>query len=623
MALVRFDQEPDHPFGVGTFHGDDGSTFFGEDQEMAAQLSPELQAAAAPPDDERMASFESDLDSLGKGFDRAANFDRSAEASRLDAPNAGLVAEGANVGRGPAAPGRTVPAAVAPPVGEMAPAQPIGQGSPALDHSEQLYGNMDKFATRKRYDAPRAGGVVPTTQSEVRETQGMPYDPNGPEAQARAEASINVNMAGAAKAHAEGARAAGEAAAWQAAMPQLEEQARVAQMRRDMQERQYRRDREDLEMAVEKSNKSAKSFDANKWFNDGGAVTSIGAAFAQAFGAGAAALTGGPNVVLQQVNSYVDRSVMSQRAAIEADEKNANNALAQLNRQYGNLDQAEAALRIALQKKVEMIGAAYAASTKSEDIMNSFNVWLADNEQRRVADEQKFQNAAYGKTAVTTAAKVVQGTRGGMRDPTTAEMTKDYEMLGKRADVFEKTQEGEIKRQEAFGTGGKKAGKIQDEVAAYGKAIEGAKLNEYEASIANVEEKLRAYAGQPEIPGVAPENIAKRAVKGALNVVGGEGTGEGAFYSKDERSNRQTVDFLKADIRHALTGAGMSDKERTNLDDMIEKARTPDDLRSVTDIVKGRVRAHKEALARGFSPEAVRIYESRGEAKPMPLRTVR
>lgn len=441
MPLVRFDQDPELQPGAGVFHADDGSSFPAYDPEMAAQLSPDLMAAGpyGPQQDERTALA---------GFPDTER--------RLAEEAAGGQRQGPAPVASDVQPNMSVQPAMA---SEAAPSQQQAPAHPEQVDADRLQSNIDAVATRKRYDAPRAGGVLPTTQQETREASGMPYDPNGPEAQARAEASINVNMAGSNKARAEAARAAGEAAAYEAAVPQLQEQARIAQMRRDMQERQYRRDREDLERLTEESNKSSKSFDANRWFNDRGAIGQIGAAIAQAFGAGAATLTGGPNVVLNQINSYIDRDIANQRQQIEAGKEAQASQLAVLNRQFGNLDQAEAALKIAQQKKVETMAEAYAKSTKSDDIMKSLDVWLADNEQRRVAAEQQFQNAAYGKTSVTTAAKVVTPTRGGWRDPTTAEMTKDYEMLDKRGKVVEGSYDAEIKRQKAMGQDPEKAEK--------------------------------------------------------------------------------------------------------------------------------------------------------------------
>ena len=440
MPLVRFDQEPGYPDGAGTFHADDGSTFFGHDPEMAAQLS-------APPPDERMAAYSdrADIDAIARDL-------AGGQQAPAPPPVASDVAPQMSQ-----APAQVTQASLRPEPAPPPQAAPPPQESPALGQAAELQGNIDRYAMRPVYVAPSRGGVVPTKQSEVRETHGMPYDPNGPEANDRANATINVNLAHKAQAEAEAGRAAGEAAAWAAALPELREKARVAQMRRDMQERQYRRDRDDLEQAMEQSNKSAASFNANRWFDDRGAIGGIGAGIAQAFGAGAAALTGGPNVVLQQLNSYIDRDVANQRAAIEADEKKANNALAQLNRQFGNLDQAEAALKIAQQNKVEQIAKSYAASTKSDDVLRALDVWLSENNQRHLANEQQFQNAAYGKTQLTTDAKVMPASAGGTRAPTEKEIQERYETLGKRGKVVEGVHEGEIKRQKALGMDPEKA----------------------------------------------------------------------------------------------------------------------------------------------------------------------
>lgn len=496
MPLVRFDQDPELQPGAGIFHADDGSSFPAYDPEMAAQLTQPDELAIGPygppQQDERTAR-----NSAGADIDAISRELAGGQQRAVMPPTATDAPAGTDAGKVQQALFRSE---AAPAPAQAAPAEPQ---SPALGQAQELQGNIDRYAMRPVYESPRKGGVLPTTQSETREAAGMPYDPNGPEAQARAEASIGVNLAGAHKANAEAARAAGEAAAYQAALPQLEEQARVAQMRRDMQERQYRRDRDDLERLTEESNKSSKSFDANRWFNDRGAVGQIGAAIAQAFGAGAATLTGGPNVVLNQINGYIDRDIANQRQQIEAGKEAANNQLAVLNRQFGNLDQAEAALKIAQQKKVETMAQSYAASTKSEDIQSALNVWLADNEQRRVAAEQQFQNAAYGKTSVTTGAKVVQGSAGGMRAPTEAEVSKRYETLDKRGKVVEGTYEGEIKRQKALGMDPEKKAKenellienLDGSTTLARSAPMAAKIQEMRALHTNASGSLRALKG--------------------------------------------------------------------------------------------------------------------------------
>jgi len=440
MPLVRFDQDPELQPGAGLFHADDGSSFFAHDPEMAAQLSPQP--------DERLArnSAGADIDALSREL-AGGQMQPVAPPTATDAAPAG-----SDAGRIQQALYRSEAA----PPPQAAPPEPQ---SPALGQAEQLQSNIDAYAMRPVYEAPRKGGVLPTTQQETRETSGMPY--SEADAAVRADASINKNMAYSGQQNAQAARAAGDAAAYQAALPELQEQARIAQMKRDMQDRQYRRDRDDLEKAIEESDKSSKSFNANRWFEERGAVGQIGAAIAQAFGAGAATLSGGPNMVLNQINGYIDRDIANQRQQIEAGKENANSALARLNRQFGNLDQAEAALRIAQQKKVETMASAYAASTKNEDIQKALDVWLAEGNEKRVATEQQFMNAAYGKTSVTTAAKVVTPTAGGMRAPNEAEVQKRYDTLGKRGNVVGGTYENEIKRQKAEGMDPEKAEKAR------------------------------------------------------------------------------------------------------------------------------------------------------------------
>lgn len=492
MALVRFDQDPELQPGAGLFHADDGTSFFAHDPDMASQLSPEKARrnrsdmavqegrvreleydiktngfydpnADMPEDKDWQGPYDTGMDEGYEGVSSSGRGgDQRMALNDAEKVNAGLFGA---PGQAPPAPppqkADVQPAmnANAPPAGQPVMTWNEQPQSPALAEAEQVTQPIVDYVNAPVRVAATRGGVVPTTQQETREASGMPYDPNGPEAMARADASINVNMAGQRKAEMESARYQGEEAAYRAAMPKLQEEARIAEMRRDMQQRQYRRDREDHERAIEQSNKSAKSFDANRWFNDRGAIGSIGAAIAQAFGAGAAALTGGPNVVLQQINSYIDRDIMSQRAAIEADEKGANNALAQLNRQFGNLDQAEAALKIAQQKKVETMAGAYAASTKSQDVMAAYEQWVAGNNERRVAAEQQFQNAAYGKVSLQTAAKVIPASRGGVRNPTEPEKHQRLGTLEKFNTVAGGTYKTEQERQKAMGLDPEKADK--------------------------------------------------------------------------------------------------------------------------------------------------------------------
>lgn len=569
MALVRFDQEPGLPEGAGLFHADDGSTFFAHDPEMAAQLSPELQSAGPygpPQEDERTALL---------GFpDTEARLAAGGQEAPGVAPTVALDAGGpmhvdtARMGK-PTAENAAIDAALRREPGPAAPLPAQAQVHPEQADADRLQSTIDSYVPQYKNVAPTRGGVIPTKQSETRETHGVPYDPNGPEANDRATATINVNLAHKAQADAETARARGEEAAYRAALPQLQEKARIAQMRRDMQERQYRRDREDLDSAIEQSNKSAKSFNANRWFDDRGAIGGIGAAIAQAFGAASAALTGGPNVVLNQINSYIDRDIANQRAAIEADEKKANNALAQLNRQFGNLDQAEAALKIAQQNKVETMAKAYAASTKSEDIQKALDVWLAENNQRHLAAEQQFQNAAYGKTALTTDAKVIPASAGGRVPLTQKEIQEYYATLDKRNQVIGGIYKNEQERQKALGIDAEKKAKDEEKLiedlngnqVVAKSAPEATKIREMKALHTNARGSL-AELGKLAKSGssLSPDDLRNvdlniEAVVNGANTIAGQNAVKGEDMDRYKKALKGTLSSMPAEKAVAELGA--------------------------------------------------------------------
>lgn len=431
MAIARFEQDPNGPPGMGTFHGDDGSMLYAHDPELAAQVSQPSQTmldAAAPPPDARMAA--SDEQTIQAGLFGGAGGQRQATP-----PSASDVPAGASF----AVPElREQPQAAQPPPSEQEQAEALQQG-------------VTGYMNAPVYEAPRKGGVVPQSQQMTVERTGAPYDPDGPQAQDRRAAGIAVDQATYNMAEAQGARAAAEAAAYQAQLPEL--QAKAAEAQRIVQHRKsvYQRERRELDAMVAESDANAKSFDANKWYTDRGAVGIIGAGIAQAFGAYAAALRGGPNIIAQQIQGYVDAEVQNQRAQIEAGKAGVNNQLAKLQRHYGDLDQAEAALALALQKKLETQVASYAKSTMSEDVMLAADKWLAESAEKRLMLEQQFENASYGKTSVQTAAKVIAPSRGGWRDKTEREKQESGKTLGVAADVVGKTYENEIKRQKATG----------------------------------------------------------------------------------------------------------------------------------------------------------------------------
>lgn len=441
MAIVRFEQDPDSPVdGMGLFHGDDGSAIYAHDPEMAASLTqpaPDLEAVAYPLKDDRTAQNEY-ASYQPEPVSNASTYQPAPPPSRADVePQMSSVQ--------PEAP----PAQAAPP--------PQAQQEQA--DADKLQRNIDEYAMRPVVSGPTRGGVIPVKQDVTREASGIPYDPNGPQAMARADAHLDVQLANQQAYRSQAARAAGEAAAYEAALPELQRKAAIAQKQVEHRQRIYRQERAELDDLVAESANAQKSFNANRWFDDRGAVGAIGAGIAQAFGAYSAALVGGDNQIAKQINSYIDRDIANQRAQIESGKAGVDNQLMRLKMKYGDLDQAEAALRIATQKIVDNQIASYAASTKNADLIAAGDKWLAENQQRYILAEQAFENASYGKTSVKTDAKVVAPSAGGQRAPTEKEIQERYNTLEKRGKVVEGTYEGEIKRQKALGMDPEKADK--------------------------------------------------------------------------------------------------------------------------------------------------------------------
>jgi len=126
--------------------------------------------------------------------------------------------------------------------------------------------------------------------------------------------------------------------------------------------------------------------------------------------------------------------------------------------------------------------------------------------------------------------------------------------------------------------------------AGHGNA-EAAEINKEEAGLAPVKTLLSRYQDSDEIPGLTGRNVVSRATRGALDWVGGEGTGTKALDSQEERANRIIIDRARLAYKHAVTGAGGSDKEAAQIDEAFAGARTKEDLQAA-------VRASEETIAR-------------------------
>jgi hypothetical protein len=602
MAIVGFRQDPGAPPGAGFFRGSDGkekyayapdvaAKFAGAAPQMGLQPLPDARLAlgALPPTEARLA---------------AGGAPPGVPPSMSDAaPNFGPPAPPGGVPQGAA---RTIPSAPMPPP----PSTELPQ-QPGPNMQQEAVGDILRSVANGPVGPKRPAGWHPKSQSVTVE-QGAPYSEE--QANDRAQAEANVQRAHLASTQAYADQQEAQAAAIGLQKEKIQTDLQEAQGKQNAKQQMYDDERARVQGLMDAT--TSQQVDPGRWFKKntfGGVMAIIGQAM-QNF----ASIKMGHGPTNAALDSIIDRDVAAQRADIEQGRVKTGNALHMLNTQFRDLDQSQAALKMIQQKAVDAEIARQAALHNSQDARSKTGEWIAQRGQDFVKSEQAFQNAAMGKTTIKTDQAYQPATGGGITDP-----LERLKRMGIGAEQLRKMGVPEEQIAKGLGlpsTGGKD---VKQEAQAYGKEIEASKANEVLSSLAPVEAMLNKYAGQDKVPGIGPENIATRVYRGVADTVGGQGTAEKQLYSDEERNNRQTFEFMKADVRHAITGAGMSDTERKNLDDMVEKARTPSDLRNAVNTLRERATKRVDLISQAYSPEAVQLYNSRATPEaPAPLRKV-
>lgn len=582
--LVRFDQEPGAPNGMGTFHFDDGRSLFAHDPETASSLSDMSAQAFGGPD---MRTAQNGFQTTDQRLDAggpAPGLDDQLQAMNFQGPAGGA----------PAPPPQ--PAAQAPAVGGGP--GPEARAAPPDPQAEAM-----KFITAPVRVAPTRGGVIPKTQSQTVEQEGLPYDPAL--AEQRADANINMMVARRNTAETLATRAQAESLHAQAQIPELQKQAAQAQTEVEEQHNQYKRERADLDRMILESQQNQKSFNANRWFESRGAIGQIGAVLAQAVGAYAAVLGHTENWAQKIINQYIDADIATQREQIESGKAGVNNALQRLNLRYGDINQAQAALKIAMGKVADTQALAYAKATGSQDIINTWEEQVAKNQVERTAEEQKFQAAAMGKRTTATQGQVVAPSAGGVRAPTTAEMSARADLAGKIPGIATKTYEAESARQKAMG-GGVDPEKARDEARNLSKDT--AEIVKGQAEAQAGRELVQKYKGADSIPGLGLGADVAAAIP--------FGIGQRVFSNEEARHNRAIINRTVLAYQHALTGAGASEKERDMLSASILGAKTPQELSEAIEQADEALAARRRHAESGFDPSVVEQAKRRGAYQP-------
>lgn len=434
MAVGRFvDYQPLPQPGAYQFRLDDGSPLIAQGPEaealarMLEQSRPPMLAQAAPAPTGRE--------------------DAAMGMSVPDVPMPSPMASQAPPPGPPAAP----PAPQAPPSptvpAGVVPAQPTGGGGGDQVGSylmRPVYQPGRPGITREQLQA-KAGQGVPVAKGSVMETEGG-FEPSADYLEGQADLSIQRRqLAQEAADHAIAQAQQGEADA----VADFAYQGRRFQEQQDLTTKLTERVRQDEAQyhQMRDAFRTSKP-DPQRLFRakDGGTNVAmvLAAAVAQGLGAFGAALAGTPNFAQQIINSAIDRDIAAQQDEIAVKGAAADNALSDLLRRTGDLDQAKAMLRTIEHDWVAAQRAQTAAAAKTPEIMQRAAEWDLAEQQRMNDFFEDYRRASLGKHTQRVSAEVAYpqaGSAGGFRAPNEKEIQARAKTLGD----IQGLQQGEAK----------------------------------------------------------------------------------------------------------------------------------------------------------------------------------
>lgn len=123
-------------------------------------------------------------------------------------------------------------------------------------------------------------------------------------------------------------------------------------------------------------------------------------------------------------------------------------------------------------------------------------------------------------------------------------------------------------------------------------------VNQSDASLAAVDKMLKQY-GEADIPGLGEPNVVSRGVRSVADWAAGSGSGSKLLDSPEERRNKQATANLVAGVIQSISGAGVSNEERANLNEMIRGARTKADLVNIVNVIRTKNAEFRRLAAGG------------------------
>jgi hypothetical protein len=306
--------------------------------------------------------------------------------------------------------------------------------------------------------AARPAGYTPGAKSVTVES-GPEYSIE--DAADRAAANREVVKANLANFEATRQAAENEAISQQVRGAGLADQLRTQQ--RELQEKQKRYDVERAKAASLVESAEQRKIDPNRLYSQKGAAGKVALLLGQVFGAFGASLNHTDNWAAKLWNTQVEQDIAAQEDEIKSGRVSANNRLARITDQMGgDIEQAKSVLKETHLAALDAQIKEHAAWAKAPEAQRAAQLWLAQNQQARLEEEQKQQQLSMGKTITKIDAKYQAAQAGGTRERTPEEQAKYWKAMA------------EIKKNRGLAEGTALDATDQKAVERYGKGRQGA-----------------------------------------------------------------------------------------------------------------------------------------------------
>jgi hypothetical protein len=606
--LLRVEPDPELPGGY-LFHREGADPLYSWGPEAEA-LAQKLSAA---PDVRTAGPGGGDInDYLAKvPVDPSLQVHRTPEAGSIDAYLAAqqksqAMPANAPGGRitvaGPPAPPPPQPSGPPPMLPGGAPPSGAVPAAPAEPAYEPMTpGYVSSAGVSRAQLEKKAGQGVEIPQTVSREVEGaIPYDPNA--AEARGELSLDKRMLADEMAQRESAQYRAQELHAAATLPKLEMQAAEAEHQYQTVRNNYERERADLEQMLQANRE--RRVDPNRWFTQkstGGQIATMLGLMLTTF---ASTMTGQENQGLRMIENIKEADIRAQEHEINLRGKDADNALAMLVRRYGDMNQAKAALRLAMGDTIAMQREEMIAGTKSQAVLDANRMWDIDWQMKREELERKIRDASIGKQTTRVAEKVAYPQAGGRRPETDEEFTKRVERAARRSVAEAKVRGGgvdpDVLARQRGEQGAKGAENIRKDTQELGKAL------------SDTEEARRAYDATLAAAGLRFNEDTKR-VEGYTGDIPGVGLAAGhlpdLLAGQEGRAVRQNVRNSIDMLMRARTGAAAPAAEIAKMEQFVYGSGTEEEFMRGLEMLRSQIDAARDMHRARFGQPVVENLE--------------